>query len=154
MFICAFIPLVCLKKNSLSRLLAQSIAVFSLSSGSMRPHWYGPEPPIDPLCLVFVLGHYGDEEATFYGGVREERRLFNSSHKNEAMWHQSWLEGVLTAGWPQTRILLNVRGCKSILLSKETCYNIPSHHWMLLHLCVYVVVEQLKEPWCVFNLWH
>lgn len=57
--------------------------VFSLSGGSMHLHWYEPELPIDPLCLVFVLGHYGDERVTFSRGVSVERRLFNSVWKNE-----------------------------------------------------------------------
>lgn len=35
-----------------------------------------------PLCLVFVRGHYGDEKVTFSGGVRVERRVFNSFQEN------------------------------------------------------------------------
>lgn len=61
--------------------------VFSLSCRSMHLHWSGLELPIDPLCLVFVLGHYGDERVTFSRGVRVERRLFNSFQENKAPGH-------------------------------------------------------------------
>lgn len=74
--------LICRWKTSRAVPRNRASLVFSLSCKSMHLHWYGMAVPIDPLCLVFVLAHYGDEGVTFCRGVRVERRLFSGFWKN------------------------------------------------------------------------
>ena len=75
------------KQAMLSVSWHRALHIFPLSHRSMRPHWYGLELSIDPLCLVLVLGHYSDDRVTFSRGVRVERRVFNSLHHNKAWGH-------------------------------------------------------------------
>lgn len=94
-FTYATAPLICYwkkkKKNnpgltiSLSISLSQHRAsnVFPLSHRSMHLHWYELEPRIDPLCLVLVAAHYGNERVTFYRGVKVERRVLTDLSGNK-----------------------------------------------------------------------
>lgn len=75
--------------------------------------------PIDPLCLVFVLAHYGDEGVTFYRGVRVERRLFLAAFGKETGSTKD-IEASLSIDSNSNELRLTSKHCASFTVNQYT----------------------------------